>query len=575
MIIHKSSFVNSNASRIGGVGYIINSTITITQSLFRQNRAGWHAGALYCNHFTNITIHSGTFHNNTANIIGGSLYLHGSSKILLTGLITFKYNSAQYSAALNVYESDIVCNGSLIISNNNGSIGTAHSRGHFAGNLTFINNKGSLYFFDSDVTVSGSLSLTQHNRFKKLERDYTLEGGCLTLFISRVVISGTVTLNNNTATNGGGMLSITSRIFLDMNGRLNVINNTAVDTGGGMYLYHSELYVRGPIYIYGNIANTFGGGIHCISSTIVIIINKHDSHITLESNVANSGGGICLEASSKFYIKRLSSSISAKAVQYIKNTASFGGAIFVADNTTSGTCASNKVQSVTAASQSECFIQILRPITAHRDYPHIGNVFLFTKNSASTSGAKLYGGLLDRCTVNAFSKNIRYSNISNSFDSILKGTTSDPVRICLCNPNSDMVNCNYIPKVKHFRKGSNLTLKVAAVDQVNHTVSAIIRSSLYSRRGHLRDGQQAQRIEAVCTDLNFSIISPLNHSDKLYLYAEGPCHSLGISSLRIKIKFVPCQCPIGFEPVLKIIDRCVCSYHHMLNSIYNSSHSTV
>lgn len=428
IVIHKSTFVNSEAHRIGGVGYISNSMTTIVQSIFYHNRAGHHAGVLYFSKHARITIHSGMFHNNTANSIGGCLYLKDSSQILLTGLITFKQSSAQYSAVINVYQSDIVCNGSLIITNNNGSIATAHSKGHFAGNLTFIDNKGSLHFLDSDITISGSLNSTQHNRFKKLEQDYTLEGGCLTLLISRVVINGTVTLTDNTATNGGGLLSITSRIVLYKNGRLNVINNTAVDTGGGMYLYHSELYIRGPILVYGNVANKFGGGIHCISSTIVIIINGRRSHIKLESNIANSGGGICLEASSKFYIKSLHSSIRVKVGLYINNSASFGGAIFVADNTTSSTCASSKVQSVTAASQSECFIQILRPIITNKNYPHIGNIFIFTNNSATTSGAKLYGGLLDRCTVNPFGRNIRYSNIPNSVESILNDTTSDPVR---------------------------------------------------------------------------------------------------------------------------------------------------
>ena len=568
VIIYRSTFLNSKALKVGGVGYISNSTMTVMQSLFCHNRAGRHAGALYFTDRAKISIHSGIFHNNTANIVGGSLYLHGSSAILLTGLILFELNSAQYSAVINVYESDIICNGSLMIINNNGSIATAHSRGHFDGNLTFIDNIGSLYFFDSDVTISGSLSSTQHSRFKKVEQDYTLEGGCLTLFISRVVITGTVALTDSSATNGGGLLSITSRIILDRNGRFTVINNTAVDTGGGMYLYHSELYVQGPILIHGNVANKFGGGIHCISSTIVIIINRHNSHIRLKNNTANSGGGICLEASSKFYVKRRSAPMHAMAVEYIDNSANFGGAIFVADNTTISTCASSEVQSVTAASQSECFIQILRPITARENYPHIRHVFLFEENFANMSGAKLYGGLLDRCTVNAFGKNIRYANIPNSFDSIMNDTTSDPVRVCICNPGSDAVNCSYVPKVKHFRKGSNLTLKLAAVDQLNHTVPATIRSSLYSRRGHLGDGQQAQRIEAACTDLNFSIISPLNYSDKLYLYAEGPCNSLGISSLRIKIQFVPCHCPVGFEPVTAIIDRCVCGCHHVLKVIF-------
>ena len=157
--------------------------MTVVQSLFYHSQAGRHAGALYFNDHTKITVHSSAFHNNTASIIGGSLYLHDNIVLLLTGLIIFKLNSAQYSAVINVYESGIVSNGTLLIINNNGSIATAHSKGHFAGNLTFIDNKGSLYFFDSDVTISGLLNSTQHNRFKKLEQDYTLEGGCLTLFI--------------------------------------------------------------------------------------------------------------------------------------------------------------------------------------------------------------------------------------------------------------------------------------------------------------------------------------------------------------------------------------------------------
>ena len=127
-----------------------------------------------------------------------------------------------------MYESGIVSNGTLMIINNNGSIATAHSKGHFAGKLTFIDNKGSLYFFDSDVTISGLLNSTQHNRFKKLEQDYTLKGGCLTLFISRVMITGTVALTDNSATNGGRLLSITNRIILDKNGKLILINNTAL-----------------------------------------------------------------------------------------------------------------------------------------------------------------------------------------------------------------------------------------------------------------------------------------------------------------------------------------------------------
>lgn len=294
VLIHNSGFLNNEAKRIGGVGTFSKSTVTITQSMFSHNQAGERSGALHLSEFTNSTINSGIFHNNRAKYFGGCLNIFKGTKALLIGSITFEHSSARYGGAFNMFDATIICNGSLTISNNNGSISTAHSKGLFAGNLTLINNRGSLYFFDSDVTISGQLMSTHHSRFMKQESDYTNEGGSLTLFISRVKITGIVLLHNNKATNGGGILSITSRIVLEKIGSLFVSNNSATDTGGGIYLYHSELYVQGVIHIYSNKARAFGGGIHCISSAIVIIIiDRRKTLISLKNNTANSGGGIC------------------------------------------------------------------------------------------------------------------------------------------------------------------------------------------------------------------------------------------------------------------------------------------
>ena len=573
VLINDSNFKSNEAHTRGGVGYCFHSTIIINNSEFFHNKAGQKAGVFDFNLLTNATINSCKFYGNVAQSIGGSLYLHHNSKALFTGIIIFEQNSAKHSAVINAYESDISFNGHVVITNNSGSISTAHSTGILAGSLTFIDNEGSLYFFDSEFTINGSLTFTKHNRNMKQEGDYTLEGGCLTIFISRVVISGTTTLNDSTATNGGGVLSISSTIILSNNGKLYVINNTATDTGGGIYLYHTKLYVQGTVYISGNRAKAFGGGVHCISSTIVLIVNVNTTFIKLENNIANAGGGICLEASSKVYIKQLSSKRSStKPIQYIRNTAIYGGAIFVADNTTSGTCASSRVQSVTAASTSECFIQILRLLGASGDYPHIGDYFFFESNHANSSGAKLFGGLLDRCTVNAFGKNLQYTNIRNSVDMIVNDTSSEPVRVCSCKSSSSIfeLNCDDHPLYRQVIKGRNFTVSIAAVDQVNHVLKATIHGSLSSRRGHLGDRQQVQHAGATCTDLNFSIFSPLEYPniDELILYAKGPCHDLGISSLKVNIEFIPCQCPKGFEPALQIKDRCVCTCHHVLKAIF-------
>ena len=63
------------------------------------------------------------------------------------------------------------------------------------------------------------------------------------------------------------------------------------------------------------------------------------------------------------------------------------------DYTNSGTCGSDL--------KIECFLQVLA--IYHDDIPG-GRVqtqsVYFSKNSANTAGSTLYGGLLDRCTVN-------------------------------------------------------------------------------------------------------------------------------------------------------------------------------
>ena len=571
--ITNCSFENNKAFKIGGVAYFSNSTVVITMSAFYNNTAGQNAGALYFTSKTNAQISSGKFKGNTAVHIGGSLYLHGESQVHLTGTISFVRNSAIYSAVVNVYKSVLTCNGSLNVTHNNGSIATAHSKVDLTGNIIYVRNNGSMYFFDSKVVINGSLNFTKQTQLKKLESDYTLEGGGLTLFISEITISGRVTFRSNSATNGGGLLSIASKITVSLNGKLTLINNTVLDTGGGMYLVHSELYTRGLILLRGNKAKRFGGGLHVISSIIVIILAPINHHIRLnfQKNAARSGGGIYLEATSKIYIGGRTSTIKSfkQPVQFINNTAHSGGAIYVADKTTSATCASTRLQSITAASQSECFIQILRELQNSRSSQYIiGNYFSFEKNNARF-GSILYGGLLDRCTVNAFDRNVPYSSIPKSTEAIVNDTTSDPVRVCLCEPDTDLLMCNKVPNVT-IMKGDNFTLKVAAIDQVNRKVSAVILSSLASQRGYLGDRQQAQRINAVCTDLNFSIFTPVEGDDQLSLYAEGPCTNLGISPLKVRIELISCQCSIGFEPVLKIKHRCDCGCHHILKKIIPS-----
>ena len=305
--IRKSNFLHNRANKIGGVGLCHYSTLLIYQSTFCYNQAGIYAGALSFNNFTNATISSGSFHKNKADKMAGCLSVRRKSHVLLTGIIFFEQNLVQHhNAAISVYDSSSIRSdpGSLLhFTNNSGSITIVHSTGNFAGCTLLKDNEGSVHFYDSTVEISGHLTSltvqqTNHNR--------TWEGGCITLFLSTVVISGRVTLKDSVAVNGGGMLSISSSIVVDVSGKLIVMNNIASDTGGGIYFYHSELRAQGLVLVDSNKASKFGGGIHCITSTIVLIHNQQSQYLKLSNNEAAYGGGICLEASSKYYIKHLS-----------------------------------------------------------------------------------------------------------------------------------------------------------------------------------------------------------------------------------------------------------------------------
>ena len=100
-------------------------------------------------------------------------------------------------------------------------------------------------------------------------------------------------------------------------------------------------------------------------------------------------------------------------------------------------------------------------------------------------------------------------------------------------------------------------MPLVAVDQVNHTINATILSSLSSNRGGLGEDQSSQNSTESCTDVFFSVFSPFD-SEELILYAKGPCKDAELSVGRINIQFLPCTCPIGFQPNIMETTRCVC-----------------
>ena len=152
------------------------------------------------------------------------------------------------------------------------------------------------------------------------------------------------------------------------------MNNTATESGGGVYLYQSQLtcLLQSKVILLKNMATTNGRGIQAISSYISLTSNKsasNDSRLDFVENRAEMGGGVDLEINSVIYIhKYRSSNESFTIVNFTANSADYGGAVFISDNTNFGVCTEfeNKTHSFT----NECSIQLA---LYHGTLSHLGH----------------------------------------------------------------------------------------------------------------------------------------------------------------------------------------------------------
>ena len=619
--INASEFHN-NSANYGGVLGSYSSNITINASEFHNNSATYDGGVLGSSS-SNITINASEFHNNSATYDGGVLD-SDSSTITIVGTSIFTKNASPIGAVIySSGGSKIQHHNYLLIDNNWANryaviyLSDSDFIGHVSENVTFSNNLGSLVAFNSNITFMGYARFENNQPPQTITGDFQ-EGGAITLFQSNIFFDGSCNLEHNIAENGGAILSTESKLYV--NGDVTIAHNTATRNGGGVYLSTSELNCqqKSTFVLFNNTAEQKGGGLHAIGSSI-----KATSAITLQlqyyyyigtrinftNNAAERGGGLSLEANAKLYVlkydvipyydyyntTRIFTATDTNTTIFTANKADYGGAVYVDDDTNSGACASKP--------KTECFFQVL----AIYDYVYkpdnlkIQSIY-FLQNYATMSGSTLYGGLLDRCAVSQFAevhkkytytaydykdrdggisyfRNVSTPTYYSRYDlnrEVLVDTnlsiSSDPVRVCLCI--NDEHDCTHQSHLK-VKKGETFTVSFVAVDQIGQPVNATIQTSLNFTESGLAEGQLARKISAVCTDLTFNVVSPHN-SENLTLYAlDGPCMDADLSKKTIKIHFLPCSCPIGFQITGKIEINCTCGCYSKISQYteYCDSHT--
>ena len=542
--ITNSNFTFNSAGFLGGAIYTYRDSFTINNSNFTSNRARY-GGAVYTRGDSSFTISSSNF------ISSGAIFNESDGLLIYCRRATLSIDSS------NVSSNKIGTHGRGLIYINQCSTNIA--------NITFDDNVGSIYTFNSNLTFSGRSSFKNSAELHIAGNESTSqEGGVITSFQSTVkFINGSaVHFYSNLARDGGAILAIESAILI--NGETTIANNNmttiANSSGGGISLKQSRLEIRGMCNLVNNIA-VRGGGIHATSSTIAVY---QPGTLQLISNNAKFGGGMYLEVNSKLYVLKTKAITDSYQRLYFMNFtgnhANYGGAVYVADDTNSGTC----------SLKHECFIQKLalyQFLDEYRSNLDTVNI-LFSENTATEKGANLFGGLLDRCIPSPFaevyyeSQNVHYSGITYlqniTKNAQIHSISSHPVRVCFCNIEHEP-DCSYQLPTITVKKGEAFDVSVVAVDQVNNTVDANITTSISSTDGGIGEGQHIQSVGRNCTDLTYNVFSPHDY-ETINLFAGGPCGSADLSTSQVTIHFKECTCPVGFEPLSKSKSstRCEC-----------------
>ena len=561
---------NQNEAHFAGVMYLQGSNTRISQSNFTRNLAYDRTGVISVSDNSYTQIENSSFADNRARTQGGVLLIISSRAKL--GHSCFVNNSVEeVGAVMTILEQGHVIANDITLSKNRASLAVIslyRSIASFVGLTAFVDNRGSLLAYNATIQFEGETTFSNSTTATTALQDAPLqEGGAITAYSSHLTFQGNTTFTHNSAKYGGALFAVETNILFKASNdyllnstftrpKTTIDNNIATGTGGGIYLYHSTLMIReGHCYVTGNDASDKGGGIHAISSDVKLEPPSREKNYSLfvAENNARLGGGVYLEGASM-----LSALLSNSSIRFIANTADYGAAIYVDDNTKFDTCFTTPAN-VTPA--SECFFHVLDPYLVVSTIPDGNKIesIVAQNNYARQMGSNLFGGLLDRCVPSTLVGGISntlltgtieekntdglsylrsISNLKN-FDSI----ASDPTRVCFCWQG--LPNCTRRALSVQVKKGESFNVSVAAVDQVTSPIRARIFSTLSSIEGDLVRGRRA-RIEAMCTNISYSITSPFE-SESLSLYAEGPCRDTQPSSLSINVDFSPCNCPIGFQ----------------------------
>ena len=562
--INETTFKHNTIKK--GMILLEDSISNISSSILVNNKA-LNSGVL-CIYKGEAKIYNGIIFRSNSVIRYGVMYMyhskvlmmeHSKSRSKLQRQIIIQENKARWGV-LYILQSVVLIQQKVLIQRNSAVWNAVDFRKSIIKineTFHFLHNNGCILIEESLIDFIQFSNFCNNKQRKQCynTKKYKL-GGAITSIWSTVQFKFTARFLGNKSLKGGGAILVTeSRLYT--NSRISFSYNFAKD-GGALYLDSSTFICIEMCAFIGNRALSKGGAIHAINSVIHIgyewqtlpqVMNTSTTILFINNTANCSGGGISFEANSKFQ-GPLQPKHNNYNVTFNTNAAGKGEAIYVNDDTNTGTCKGKEY--------STCFFNI---------------PYLFSSESRfkiSNSGRfTLYGGLLDRCTQRATlgdilnyktfkMTGIDYLRFISKDPNIQQMITSDPVQICFCE--GEAYNCTINNKMYKTINGETFNVQITAVDQVQRPVRAKIYVEHESTGIRLGLGQQVKAIEDRCSNLTLAIYAPnvcKSIPTNLTIYADGPCGRIGISLKTILVNILPCQCPIGFQ-LLNKSEGCSC-----------------
>ena len=508
----------ANTAVVGKGGAIFSADMHMINCQFENNLAEISGGAIYVQstnspHPISLQINNTVFQENHCSAHGGAIWALDVQIFLLYNN-EFRENAAHEGGAVHLKRTLILQNSQFIIHGN-----------------IFLDNsaslKGGALYIELPTIYDGCL----HRHAAKSSTSMTschfdgnsaqVSGGAMYFSNSQghstdVILHNSNFTNNKAGVNGGAVFwncstaAICNGIHISSGFR--VIGNRAIN-GGGFYVKNTFVFLN----CWAN-----NGEITCTDDTMVLLA---------ENNAEFKGGALFLDNSDIYSTQNIVFTHNAVLLENGK-----GGAIYVEDNV-------------------DCWDDTCFLTTSDK-------TLQFTGNNA-TYGSVLYGGLLDRCRPDDEESNLLgidyFKNIS-IYEPTPTAIASDPVRICLCNSESQ-IDCSTREINTTKMRGETIKLTATSVDQDENPGQSTIRAFYAEPLAELDVGEWRKTANRMCTNLSYHIFT-VESSATLVLQLLDKCENSTLSTITVHIQLTPCS--RGFElhnntcACDRRNDRCIC-----------------